>query len=630
MQNLLNDLTELLAGDDRLVSEGKLLKNKVIELGLGMDAGLIRILLGHPSIRQHFFVDVDGVQVFDKTRFQQFVSNKRFLPDSYTAYKNKIGLMVGDEYLTDNKDVVLAWPYKDCVLEGGQDKEDAKRDEIFWNETLAPDQIDRLLSPKVLTNFKRYDKDGEHEVTNISTEDNLIIKGNNLLALHCLKKHKGKINLICIDPPYNKGGDEFNYNDSFSHSTWLTFMKSRLEISKKLLHKNGTIFIFCDDVEQAYIKVLCDDIFGRKSFITAVIWKHSDNSNNDAKQFSTDHNYILVYSNNEKWESLNLERGEENSSHYNNPNNDPRGPWFDGNPVNSPNPRKELMYNIETPNGNTIKPPPNGWRWEKKTLDERIATGEIFFNDKQTGIKRRTYLYEQKGLPPSTLWSIEAENSWFDLEDTGHTRQAKTEQKNLFKNMATSDLFKTPKPERVIKKIISISTSEGDLVLDFFSGSGTTAATAMKMKRKFIAIEQMDYIETFSLPRLQQVIAGEKGGISKDKNVVWQGGGSFVYCELTKANQYFVDEIIASKKTEQLQIIWQTMQEKAFLSYKIEPKAIQENAADFAGLTLDEQKRFLIEVLDKNMLYIPLSEIDDETWGISKEDKALNRQLLGE
>lgn len=194
MQNLLEELKKLLEQDERLVIDGKLLKNKIIELSLKLDADLIRLLLKSETIKTHFFQEVDRVLVFDKIKFQKFVSNKTFLPDSYTSFKNKIGLVTdprlnrGEEYLSESKEVVLAWPYKDCVLEGGMEKEDEKRDEIFYNEILVPDEIDRLLEPKVLTNFKRIDKDGEHKVTEINKNDNLIIKGNNLLALHSLKK----------------------------------------------------------------------------------------------------------------------------------------------------------------------------------------------------------------------------------------------------------------------------------------------------------------------------------------------------------------------------------------------------------------------------------------------------------
>jgi adenine-specific DNA-methyltransferase len=262
MQNLLDELKDLLQQDERLVVEGKLLKNKIIELGLQLDPSLIKMLLSNPSIKKHFFQDVEGILVFDKIKFQKFVSNKAFLPDSYTSFKNKIGLTIDDEYLAESKEVVLAWPYKDCVLEGGQTKEDAKRDEIFWNEILAPDEIDRLLDPKVLTNFKKYDKDGEHPVTDISLQDNFIIKGNNLLALHSLKKvYANKIKLIYIDPVYNREDDKSTfYNDNFNHSTWLTFMKNRLEIAYNLLKPDGILFISIDDNEQAYLKVLCDSL----------------------------------------------------------------------------------------------------------------------------------------------------------------------------------------------------------------------------------------------------------------------------------------------------------------------------------------------------------------------------------
>ena len=232
MQNLLESLKELLSQDEKLVIGGKLNKAQVEDLALKLDAGLLRLLLQNESIKKHFFTNVDGIMVFDKLKFQQFINNKSFLPDSYTAYKNKIGLTTDGKYISEGKEVVLAWPYKDCILEGGQTKEEQKRDEIFWNEILAPEEIDRLLEPKVLTGFKRYDNEGEHEVTEIKDTDNLIIKGNNLLALHALnKRFAGRVKLIYIDPPFNTGNDEFKYNDCFNHSTWLTFMKNRYHLN---------------------------------------------------------------------------------------------------------------------------------------------------------------------------------------------------------------------------------------------------------------------------------------------------------------------------------------------------------------------------------------------------------------
>lgn len=630
MANFYDILVEVLKVDKRFFTEdGALLRNKVYESALNMEAGLIELLLSNAETKKRFFVDVNGTFVFDKVAFGWVVNNRQFLPDSYTRFKNRIGLTDGSsELISASGDIVLSFPYKDCVLEGGQTCEDQKRSEIFFNETLAPNEVDRLLYPKVLTSSKRYSSDGVEENIVFDDKDNLIIKGNNLLAISSLlKKYEGRVKCVCIDPPYNKGTDEFGYNDNFNHSTWLVFMKTRLQVARRLLCPNGTIFIFCDDVEQAYLRVLSDEIFGRESFIQTIIWKNCDNSNNDAKQFSQDHNYILVYSNNPKWESLKLDRTEGQAKHYKNPNNDPRGPWFDGNPVNSPNPRANLTYTITAPNGNIINPPANGWRWDKNELKRRMETGEIRFNASNTNIIRRTYLNEQQGLPPSSLWDICEDFMWTNIDETGHTRQAKYEQKKLYPGINTSDLFKTPKPEKVIEKILRISTFEGDIVIDFFGGSGTTGAVAHKMKRQFILCEQMDYVETFIVARLKKVIAGEQGGISKTVN--WHGGGSFVYCELAKCNQQYVDEAMAAQTDAQMTALLERVIKTGFISSKVKPSDIADSATDFESLSLEDKKRFIIELLDKNMLYVNLCDIDDEEYAISEADKAFTRSFYG-
>jgi adenine-specific DNA-methyltransferase len=222
MKNILEKLIDVLQSEDKFISEEKLLKNKIIESALSLDPLLIKLLLKDEAIKKIFFENIDDILVFDKIKFQRFVSNKQFLPDSYTSFSNKIGLTKDSEFIQSTKDVVLSWTYKDCVLEGGQDKDDAKRNEIFWNETLAPDQIDRLLSPKVLTNFKKIAKDSESAPNEITENDNLIIKGNNLLALHTLlKKYRQKVKLIYIDPPYNTGSDSWhspNIVDTFHNA----------------------------------------------------------------------------------------------------------------------------------------------------------------------------------------------------------------------------------------------------------------------------------------------------------------------------------------------------------------------------------------------------------------------------
>jgi adenine-specific DNA-methyltransferase len=637
-QNLLNELIDLLSGDDRLVSDAKLLKNKVIELALGLDGGLLRRLLGHQAIRQHFFVEVDGVLVFDKVRFQQFVSNKQFLPDSYTAYKNKIGLMVGDEYLTDNKDVVLAWPYKDCVLEGGQDKEDAKRNEIFWNETLAPDQIDRLLSPKVLTNFKRYDKDGEHEVKKISPDDNLIIKGNNLLALHTLKKaYAGKVKLIYIDPPYNTENDSFQYNDSFSHSTWLSFIKGRLEIAKELLIPQGVITISIDQNEAFYLKVLGDEIFGRDHFIAAVTTQNNPKGRVMDKHFATSHEYLLFYSKAKLSTELSIKKTSADlKKDYTEKDEDGyfrtlelRNTHREFGKHNRANLCFPLYVNpidqtvsIENNKDYTIEVEPvwddgfeGCWTWgaTKCQLEADLLIGRQIKG--KWKIYRKSYAQSEEG----EIVSKKLKTIWFAKEF-----QTEKGQKTIDETLGKGK-FRSPKPVELIKTIVDLATAQdtNDIVLDFFAGSGTTAHAVLELNkqdggsRKFIVCEQMHYVESVTRPRIHQVI----------KN---NGENSVVYSELAKANQDFLDQIEDAKTTQALSAIWEQMQEKAFLSYRINPKSIDVKSADFQSLSLDDQKRFLIETLDKNMLYVPLSEIDDKSWNISEQDKKLNKQLLGE
>ena len=611
MQNLLNDLMFLLERDLRLVAEGKLLKNKIVELALALDAGLIKLLLSHAAIKKHFFVEVENVLVFDKIKFQRFVSNKQFLPDSYTAYKNKIGLTTSGEYLTESKEVVLAWPYKDCVLEGGQDKEDAKRNELFWNETLAPDQIDRLLAPKVLTSFKRYDQDGEHAVTELSLDDNLIIKGNNLLALHTLKEvYAGKVKLIYIDPPYNTGGDSFKYNDSFNHSTWLSFMRNRLEAAKCLLRSDGIIMVNLDDVEFAYQKVMCDQIFGRENFICTFLWKKKSTSTNvEGVQVSSLCDYVLTYARTTSGRVKQRVRLKETRSY---PCSDALGNYR----TTIVEKKDAGGYKRETMKFEILgQQPRDGKRWQiGKTLAEELEKTNRFLIDEGV-IKLKIYDFDDKdtySANPSLL-----ENHGSSDSASKHVNI------ELFN---TPELFSNPKPEELLSYLIEATTEEFDIVLDFHLGSGTTAAVAHKMNRRYIGVEQMDYIQTITLERLKKVIAGEQGGISKSVN--WQGGGSFVYCELSQANQEFIDQIQAATSSNDLQVIWQVMQEKAFLSYQLNPKIIDANASEFSQLVFADQQRFLIEVLDKNLLYVPYSEMDDASYAVSDADKALNCQFF--
>ncbi len=354
--------------------------------------------------------------------------------------------------------------------------------------------------------------------------DNMLVHGDNLLALKALEGDlAGKVKCIFIDPPYNTGKAFEQYDDGLEHSIWLSLMRDRIELLKRLLSDDGTLWISIDDNEAHYLKVLCDEVFGRRHFVADIIWRSSDNSNNDAKKVSLDHNHILVYSQSPDWETIKLRGDDSKYTHFKNPDDDPRGPWFDGNPLGSPNPRANLQFTLTSPQGHVIEPPANGWRWSRDTLNEKLETGEIRFTPDGRGIRRRTYLWEQKGLPPSSLW--------IDLDETGHNRQAKSEQKRLFPGWKKEELFATPKPEKLLKKILEVCTYPGDLVLDSFAGSGTTGAVAHKMGRKWVMVELGDHCVTHCVPRLQQVIDGsDGGGISSDLD--WKGGGGFRYYHL--------------------------------------------------------------------------------------------------
>ena len=423
------ELSNLLMNVEEFVVNESLNKNKLSELARKYDAKLLNLLIKEETVKNHFFTTLeDEVLVFKKDVFLQFLNNKEFLPDSYTAYKTKIGLGTDNgDYISENNSVVLNFPYKDCILEGGQTKEDAKRQEVFFNKTLAPNEINRLLDNKVLTNFKRFDKDGEHEVDRIEDTDNLIIKGNNLIALHSLKKrYSGKVRLIYIDPPYNTGSDSFTYNDSFNHSTWLTFMKNRLQVAKELLTEDGTIWINIDDDEGHYLKIIADEIFGRINFVNTIIWQKKFAPQNDAKWFSDNHDFILVYAKNKLiWKPNLLPRTEEMNSRYKNPDNDPRGVWTSGD-LSVKTYSEKTDYPIITPSGRVINPPSGRcWRTSKEKFLEMVSENRIWFGEKGDSVPRiKRFLSEVKdGIVSQTIWKY---------EEVSHTQEAIQNLNKLF------------------------------------------------------------------------------------------------------------------------------------------------------------------------------------------------------
>lgn len=554
MNNFYKSVIDTLKQDTRFFTEnGELLRNAVYEAAMKMDSNLIKLLYENEVTKNRFFTVVDGIAVFDKVGFGWVINNRQFLPDSFTRYKNKIGLVDNNgEFISSSDDVVLSFPYKDCVLEGGQTKEDQKRDEIFYNETLAPDEVDRLLYPKVFTNTKRYTQDRIEENVVFDESDNLIIKGNNLLTIaSLLKKYEGKIKLIYIDPPYNTGSDTFGYNDKFNRSSWLTFMKNRLEIAKKLLSEDGAIYIQLDYHQAHYAKILMDEIFGEENFQREIIWRIGWLSGYKTieKNWIRNHDTILFYSKNN------------NSLSFN-------------------------KYYIP--------------REEFKDIAKSNA----------------------ERYPIEDVWNG---NEYDDLNSIAIVSFAG---ETVSKLLNPDDEVKGQKSEKLIERIIKAHTDENDIVLDFFGGTGTTAAVAHKMKRRYILCEQLDKHVDIILRRMKKVIDGEQSGVSKRNN--WHGGGSFVYCELAQLNNKYVEAITKSENDEQLKSVWLEMAKSSFISSYVSPQEIDPNADDFTSLSFDDKKRLFLALLDKNMLYVNYCDIDDETYDISEADKAFTNSFYKE
>lgn len=664
MQNLLEDLKKLLAKDEWFTADGELLRNKIVESALKLDEDLVTLLLSHKKLKEHFFTKVGEATIFDKDKFVKFVRHKQLLPDSYTAFKNKIGLTEGDEYISEKKDVVLSWPYKDCVLEGGQTKEDVKRDEVFWNQTLAPDEIDRLLDPKVFTNAKRVDKDGEHDFDKFNRRedgtisDNLIVKGNNLLALHPLKKEfAGKVKLIYIDPPYyfesKKQEDTFSYNSNFKLSTWLTFMKNRLKIARELLAEDGAIFVQINDDGVAELHRLLKEIFnvkGQNNFINKITIKTKSPSgfaSINPGVFKTAE-YILSFAKNKKEWSYNEQHVK---SEY-----DKNYKWY------VPN-KDEDHKNWEVEDLFEYIAKDKGYKNKKQAVEElgttpfyqvvgdfalenadRVFQSTAISNDAasetvkvrdeskknsdqiyhiqrddhydiyvQNGREMAFYSKKVREVDGKLAPSIKLSNIWTDVPYEGISKEGGV------------TLKRGKKPEKLLKRIVEMASDPGDIVLDFFSGTGTTAAVAHKLGRQWITIEQLENQLRKQHKRLQKVINGDSSGISKSVN--WQGGGDYVYLELAKWNQEFVEKIQEAKSKKELEKIWKEMQKRAFLSWRLDFDKLEKNAKEFNDLSLENQKKFLLEVLDQNQLYINYSEIEDEMYGVSEEDKKLNKEF---
>lgn len=589
--------------------------------------------------KERFFKEHSLALVFKKDDFLNFLDLK-LLNSSYTSFSNKIGLGTkAKRFIKNDENVVLNFPFKDGVLKGGQSKDDEKSNEIFFNNVLAKSDIDALFSPKVLTNFELLGEGDIKEV--LKNNPSLLIKGNNLIALHTLKEYfrhqseQNKVKLIYIDPPYNTGKDDFNYNDKFNHSTWLCFMKNRLEIARELLRDDGVIFVQCDDNEQAYLKVLMDEIFGRENFV-ACMPRITKKAGKSTDTISKNHDYILLY----KKQFLSLSQLEVDENNY--PLKDKFFSERGGYKLSQTLDYDSLQYSVSMDyiaEINGVKFYAGGyekwlerqngqhkkidwvWRWSKDKLEFGLANG--FVEVKGSRIYTKTYLNATiSKSKPYIVETIKRGKNLSSIEFVENQYSNDMASKNIQQVFNEKNLFNYSKPEALIQRIIELSTNENDLVLDFFAGSGTTMAVAHKMKRRYIGIEQMEYIESITKERIKKVIDGEQGGISKA--VSWSGGGNVVYCELAPLNAYFVEKIQNSRSEAELESIIASMSEKAFIDYRVDIKKVLEDK-EFSALSLEDKKATLIDCLDRNMDYIPYADINDSEYKISDEAKKLNK-----
>ena len=659
---LKTEIEKVLKKDARLWDEEQTDLNQTLLLDLveRTDEAIISLLLKNPILRKKFFTKIKDVFVFKTNDFRFFIEENK-IDNSYTQYKNRIGLSDGRRFLKDSRDVVLSFPYKDCVLEGGQTKDDGidvsfpppekngkyekketKRKEIFFNEVLAQDEIDRLFDKKAFVNWKRYTKSGEKSVGEIkrnksdTIQENMIIKGNNLLALHSLKqKFTGKVKLIYIDPPYNTGGatDSFAYNNTFNHSTWLTFMKNRLEVSKNLLKENGFICVAIDHHELFYLGALADEIFGKQNRIAIITVQHNPKGRNQDSFFSENCDYMLVYAKdrkeakfnnvaidaavlsrfdeldkNGKFRYENFIRARSDRSRKKRPKN-----WYplyvskDLKVITSE--KKKGYYEVfpTTDNGDFT------WKNIQEKFEE-LNDGDYF----KAKIENEKVVIYHKYREQQVF-----KNVWVDKK-----YQSEFHGTNILKKLLGKGVrFSYPKSLYTVLDTLKIMTSDDDIVLDFFAGSGTTAHALMQLNkddggnRKFILVEQMDYVEDVTRARVQAVIEKEK----LETN--------FVYFELAKWNEQAREKIMACKNFTALKKLFDGLYEKYFLNYNVKIEKFKEEVMQndhFKALPLEEQKKIFHAMLDLNQMYICQSEMEDKRFGIAKEDQKLTNEFYNE
>ncbi|WP_120855194.1 site-specific DNA-methyltransferase [Helicobacter pylori] len=547
-------------------------KERLVTLILTADEKLLTFMLEHENANDYknaFFKMIANTLVFNEKALLECLETKE-LENSFTRFKNKIGLYSQGRPIKSSELVVLNFPFKDNVLLGNAKDNSTKSKELFYHEVLHKKEIDTLLHKKALCRFEMHGQ-GDLENALKDKNTNYLIKGNNLIALHSLKKKFAKqVKCIYIDPPYNTGNDSFNYNDNFNHSSWLVFMKNRLEAAREFLSDDGSIYINLDYNEVHYCKVLMDEIFKRENFRSEIIWRMGFLSGykTAAKKYIRNHDTILFYSKSDNYLF--------NKTYIEN---------------------KDFLQLLTK---NEVQNAFKKFSFPQEKVDDFLT----FINHENRGEK----------YPLEDTWNS---NKWDKLNSIAIDSSVSRVDETI---VIDDENFKGQKPESLIQRILETSTNENDLVLDFFAGSGTTCAVAHKMKRRYIGIEQMDYIETITKERLKKVIEGEQGGISKKCD--FKGGGSFVYAELKEVNLGIKKQILNAKSASECLKIFNDLSER-FLK-RTDGKIDEIDSEEFQNLDLNEQKRICCASLDSNEDYLNLGDIDEDAWEIDEITKKYN------
>lgn len=673
-------IEDLLKNDERLVTEsGEINYTKVHKMVDDFDSKFLELLLSNDVAKENFFKPILKSFVFEQKKFLEFLDYSSS-NNSYSKYLGKeIGLYFGDELFIDRGEVVLNFPYKDCILEGGQSTEDGlsvvysydetakefkegvlegkkrnnpKRREVFYNEILARDEIDQLLSPKALCNAFRYSKDKKDKITSFSKDkngfinDNLVIKGNNLLVLSGIQKQfSNRIKCIYWDVPYNTGSDSFKYNDNFSRSTWLTFIKNRVENAMPLLTDDGVLLIQCSFHQYAYLKVMLDNLLKTNVMTFNVLVRHPDRTLTADKPFNDVVEYILVYSKNPNFKMPKIVELKTVDDYIYTVKELKKGKDidFDGRKgkVFLPGEYEIIKttassdnFKIITVRG-SIKEKVSSGRFYMKYLNplEKKYPSKTLFKVDNIGDDKYDYRYFYlppegnkngaylQGMPTSSNETYYPYPNFLDF----------VQSYNIVNDEGNVEFRNGKKPEDLIAFLLDIFTKEGDWVLDSFAGSGTTASVAMKMNRKFITSEQMDYIEDITTKRIQGVIQGEEDDLLTDYPV--PSDASFVYFELAKFNEKAIEEISACYTYDELKNLFASLSEKYFLHYNVHiSKFINETIQDqrFIALDLKKQKEMFVRMLDLNQLYVNKNDCEDTKYELSEDDIKVTKAFYGD